>query len=379
LQDNLSSAINIVIAGDDTSYSRKTYSLFNGEQDSVITSRVFWGAFDIGTAEAFIQRDTLYKGFSLAYAIDSNKWAALYLQNNQRPVAVSGKTAIKGDAFLPPAGINQAYVDNVAYTGDKRLVTGHIKNSAANLPALDSIRLAKFKALMKQDHGDISIPPKSDSLQNSFLSPVIMVNFKKQEETLSNVKLNGNIILFSDTTLTIDSTAILNNVMVFAKSITVKSGFRGKCQLFATDTIGIGPRCRFDYPSCLGVIRYKPGTIITTIPRINLQNNSIFNGLIFSYQEDRKTAVVPLINIGTDVIVKGLIYSQGFLQFNKGAEVDGLVMTSGFLYQTTYTRYENYIVNTTLDEQALSPYYLNSSLVPVITQQKKILQWLERN
>jgi hypothetical protein len=378
LQNNLNSTINIIVGGSDTSHSEKTISLFNGDNDSVNIKKMCWGVFDIGVARSFIQKDTLYKAFAMAYTVDSTKWACLYLADNQRPLALSGKTSIIGNVFVSPAGVTQSYVNNSAYSGDKRLVIGTIGRSNATLPPLDSIRLQQLKEFMSTNTGNDSLRLNTDSIQNSFLSPTKFIKLGIKETTLANLKLSGNIVLFSDTDITMDSTVLLNNVMIFAKSITVKSGSQGNCQLFATDSILIGQRCRFDYPSCAGILRFKSGSIIKTQAKINIQNQTVFSGLIFTY-EKKTSAIAPLINIGSKTKVQGQIYSQGFLQFNDGAEVDGSVMTNGLLYQTSFTRYENYLVNVVFNEKALSPYYLTSGLIPVATQRRKVLQWLEAN
>jgi len=379
LQNNLSSAINILMASEDTTYLKKTtFSLFNTDADSVAVQKLFWGVYDIGVARAFIQKDTLYKTFSLANSLDSTKWAALYLADDQRPLGLSGKTTIKGNAFIPPAGVNQAYVNNEAYSGDKRLIIGTKHDSQKYLPALDADRLERFKTLLKEKRTvDISLL-KGGSVNNPFLSPTQIVSFGNHVTTLKNISLSGNIILFSDTALVIDSTAVLNHIIVFAKSITVHSGFHGNCQLFVTDTMGIGRNCRFSYPSCLGLLRFDAPGIVNTMAQISLQNKCAFSGLIFTYEKE-KSIIPPIIHIGSKVKVKGQIYSQGFLEFDDYAEVDGSVTTAKFLYQSSFTRYENYINNTVIDDTALSPYYLSSDLIPVTTAKKKIVQWLEAN
>jgi len=379
LQNNVSSAVNILLAGTDTSYAApKIFSLFNLDADSVSTQRIFWGTIDIGVAEAMIRQDTLYKAFSIANTIDSGKWAAIYLDDNSRPLSLSGNTSISGDAYLSPAGVAQAYVNNHAYTGDKRLIIGMKHNSEKTLPPLSAGRLQRLQQLIQQNRKDEPGLPNSDSVIHSFLLPTKIINLGKTVSTLKHIKLAGNIILFSDTALTLDSTAQLNNVIIIAKSITVNSGFHGACQLFAHDTIGVQQRCQFDYPSTLAIVRFDPASILKRGAKISLYNNVIFNGCIFIYEQQSGT-LPPLIHIGQKTTVKGLVYSQGYVEFQDEAEIDGSVFTDRFLYQTSFTRYENYVVNTTINEKSLSPYYLTSTLFPVVTKKKKILQWLEAN
>jgi hypothetical protein len=379
LQNNLNSGINIVLAGEDTSYAKEnSFGLFNDGEDSVTINRIFWGAYDIGVVKAYIQSDTLFKAFTLGNTIDSTKWAALYLNDNGRPIAVSGKTMVRGNAYLPRSGVKQDYVDNSGYTGDPRLIIGNIRTSAKILPLLLIKRLAKFQEFTSQTYKVDTVLLKSDSVQNSFLLPTRIADFGNTVTTIKNIRLTGNIIIISDTTLIIDSTAVLNNVLIFARSISVKSGFHGTCQLFATDTIGIAQNCRFDYPSCLGILRFNRASLVSTEEKISFGPKCNFSGLVFNY-EKAINPLQPLIHIGSKAKIKGQVYSQGIVELENFSEIDGSVFTAQFLYQTSFTRYENYLTNITIDAKQLSPYYLSSDLIPVATPKLKILQWLEGN
>jgi hypothetical protein len=377
LQDNISSGVSILLASADTAYnSGKTFSLFNGDADSVSLKKISWGIYDVCISKAFIQKDTLFKSFSIANSIDSSKWAALYLIDEDRPLSLSGKTMIKGDAYIPKAGVTTAYVDNKAYQGDKRLIIGTKHTSEKKLPELGKQRLARFEQFYNQIHNGDSTLIEKDSVQQSFLLPTRYVNLKKQLTTISNIKLTGNIVLLSDTTITIDSTAVLSNILVFAKSIVVKSGFHGTCQLYATDSINVENNCRFGYPSCLGVLRFAAPGKTASQEKISLGDKSIFSGTIFTYEKNAAT-LKPLISAGKNVKVKGQVYSQGIFKLKDNVEVEGSLFTSQFLYQNSFTLFQNYLFNITLNSKLLSPYYLTGDLIPVANKKKKVLQWLE--
>jgi hypothetical protein len=378
LQNNLQSGINILLVNRDSAYNQeKTFSLFGSDADSVSLRRIPWGVYDVGTIKAFGQKDTLYKTFSMASVIDSSKWAALYLMDEDRPFSLSGKTAIRGDAWIPRSGVQKAYIDNKAYEGDERLIIGKKHVSEKKLPRLEAKRLSWLELYLQQGIPADSTFLNRDSVQQSFLLPTRLVGLGNEARTIDHIKMAGNIVLFSDTTITIDSTAKLHNIMVFAPSIIVKSGFHGNCQLFAADSIRVDSNCRFDYPSCLGILRFKaPG--IASQARISLGKNSVFNGLVFTYEKnDNPTR--PLIVIGKNCKLRGQVYSQGILALEDWSEIDGSAFTSRFLYKDSFTLYENYLINATIDSKALSPYYLTSDLLPVAKNRKKILQWLEGN
>lgn len=375
LENNLASGINIVLESNDTTFQiSKSMSLFGHNNDSVSLRQVMWGVYDIGTVRSFIGKDTLSRCFMIGHEIDSAKWGALYLSDNDRPLSVSGKTSITGDAFLPKAGIQAAYVNGIAYTGSKNLLTGKKKASEKVLPLPDTARPMQLSKLfsLKGDHLN-----QRDSVQNSFFDPVNIYNLDKNAEVVSNVRLKGNIVLTSDTTLTLDSSAKLDGILVYAPAIVVKSGFRGNCQLFAKDSISVGKNCHFTYPSCLGIIRTRRTPIEQTPAQINLGPDCSVEGLIFTYEAQIKEPKAVMM-LGKQDTIRGMIYAPGHLQLSDSTWVEGSVFTSGFLYKSPTTLFENYLINVSLDGQALSRYFLGGEAAPATTQKKKVLKWLEK-
>jgi hypothetical protein len=308
--------------------------------------------------------------------IDSAKWAALYLPDEDRPVSVSGKTTIKGNVFLPKSGVRQAYVDGKAYEGDKRLIVGKTFASQKSLPPLNSERITKLEKYFDMADPTGANIISGDSLSRSFLEPLKIVSMGKKTISLDRIKLNGHIIIVSDTTVTIESSAQLGQVMIFAPYIKVKRGFEGTCQLFATDSISVEPDCSFNYPSALGIVRFKPKP--APVPAIiSIGANVSFSGCVFAYEKSAERSKQPLINLGKKTNITGQIYTPGLLGLNDGVVINGSVFTSRFLYKSGFTVFENYIINTTINAETLSPYYLSSDIMPVVTKKKKILQWLK--
>jgi len=374
LKNNLESGINILLESKNDLLSEKKTSLFGAENDTVLLKRQPWGIYTVGTAKAFIQQDTIAKAFSMGSQIDSAQWSALYIIDEDRNISVSGKTSIKGTVYIPKAGIKEAYVNNQAYQGDKRLVIGDKKTSKRTLPVLDNKLLLQLEQSFKEtdSHNDSSLI-RRDSVKQSFLNPTLTFNFGKKEYTINN-HLEGNIILRSDTLLTIEATAKLNNILIFAKAIKVKSGFKGNCQLFATDSIQVEQDCNFTYPSVIAVLNFEDKA--QGQRKLTLGDYSGFHGTIATY-EKAKNELVPVMDLGKATNITGQLYSQGLLNYKDGTVINGSVYTSRFLYQTAYTRYENYLINIKLNGPALSPYYLPSELIPVASKTQKVLQWLQ--
>ncbi|WCT13656.1 hypothetical protein [Mucilaginibacter jinjuensis] len=374
LYSNVCSGTNILLAEDEHSYSSRKVSLFGGDQDSVILKRINWGLYDVAVAQAFIHNDTLTKIFSTGYLADSAKWAALYLIDEDRPISVSGKTLIKGEVFIPKAGIKEAYVDNMAYQGDKKLVDGLKKTSDKKLPVLTESSYANLKKLLSVQADADSSLAIADSMFRSFDAPLKLIGLGKQAIHLRK-KMDGYILIRSDTTITIDNTSILDHVIIFARSVNVESGFKGNCQLFASDSIHIQSNCHFNYPSVIGLLSQnqsknkEPGKII-------IDSATTIDGTVFSY-DPNASAIRPVIILGSQTTVNGQIYSQGILSYKKNVAVNGSVMTNRFIYQSGYTMYENYLINFRVNSVPLSKYYLTSELLPFASTKRRVLEWLK--
>jgi hypothetical protein len=169
----------------------------------------------------------------------------------------------------------------------------------------------------------------------------------------------------------------LDNVLIFAKAIIVQEGFRGTCQLFASDSIAVGRNCHFSYPSCLGIIRSKT-TKFSAQARISVGEGTTITGTIFTW-EKTPNQLKPLIQLNKRDTINGQVYSQDAVAFKDGCIIHGSVFSTRFLYQNSFTLYENYLINLQLNSNKLSPYYLSSSMLPVASKKEGILQWLEGN
>ena len=377
LQNNLESGISLVLASDSlTIYNERVIDLYNNSDDSVSLKVVPWGLFDVGTVKAFKQRDTLSQSFLIACTLDSLNWSALYLADQQSPLYVSGKTRIKGNAYLPKAGVLEVYVEGKKYEGDKRIVIGARRPSKSKLPSLRSARLAYLEQSLAKMSSTDSMPGRSDLVENYFGKPSKIYHFRNRTVKLSNIRLEGNLILYSNGHISIDSTAFLNNILVFARSIRVGSGFSGRCQLFARDSIVTGKNCSFTYPSCLAVLNFN--TTDNSQSRIYLDTASVFNGILLAY-EKKKSDGQTLIDIGKDVLIKGQMYSGGMIRFNEHAEIAGNITANKLLHEVNATMFDNYLIDTRIDIERLSSHFLTSTLFKDLSKRRKVMQWLNGN
>ena len=374
LENNLQSTINIILVNQDTAFVRaQTFDLYGRGTDSASIKQMSWGVYMVATAKSFIQSDTLATTFLIGRGIDSSKWAVLYLKNENRPFSLSGDAMIRGKAYIPNQELNAISINNEVYKGDKRLVIGSRVKSERSLPLPDTLMLKRISRYLDTTAFPLRFP---NSINHSFLKPTNVFDLKKNVTKLSKLSLRGNVILRSDTVLVIDSTARLDHAIIFANSIVVERGFKGNCQLFARDSIAIGERCDFRYPSALGVLRINSSNT-NRGARIRLGEHSTLNGIIFIY-ENKQTEFPAQVALSKRDTINGMIYAPEILQVSDGDVLNGCMFTGRFMYSSLGMFYDNYLINTRLDQKGLSPYYLTSGLFPWASKKRKVLQWLER-
>ena len=367
LMTNLESGTAILLSEGFKKYDEEqVLDLYGDQKDSLVLSKVRWGVFDLQLLKAFELKDTLKRSF-LSGSLFTDQ-SAIYLADEDRPLSVSGSTQIVGNGELPKAGLKQAYVDGRPYEG-KELIKGIIKESSRELPQLNAELLDKITTYLKSPEG-LRFEAK-DSIINSFFNKPLVYKLRSDQQYIDNIKIRGKIILLSDTTINISSTADLEDVQIYARAIVIESGFKGSCQLFARDSIVIGKECNFLYPSFAGVFKPDSSKIQG---RISLDSASHFSGILLGY-EAKRSDLQTLISLGKNTLVSGEVYA-GYIKMERTVNVQGKVYANRFVMQTPQTLYENYLIDITLNRKLLSKYYLSSPIFKRDKRDQKILKWL---
>ncbi|AOM76529.1 hypothetical protein [Pedobacter steynii] len=341
--------------------------LYGNQKDSLIFRKEIWGVYELGTVKAFELKDTVQRTFFIGDAFSDPN--AIYLADEDRPLSISGKTALTGDAKLPKSGLQRAYVDGQPYEG-KELITGKITKSDRDLPSLNLKFLEEINKRLKKAEG----PPRpaADSLFNTFFNTVQLYKLRPDQRTIKDVKLRGKIILVSDTIINIAASAVLEDVQIYAPAIVVDSGFTGSCQLFARDSIIIGKDCKFNYPSFAGVFKPEDGKVQA---KINIGEGGTFAGILLSY-EKKQSDLQTLISLRKNSEVRGEVFATGYIKLEREVTVYGKIYAKRFMMQTPNTLYENYLIDFTLNRKLLSKYYLSSPIFKTAVPDQKILKWL---
>lgn len=365
LNNNLAASIQYALATDENR-TLVTIDLYGNKADSVIIERKQWGLYDFAVIKTFILQDTLKKSILIGVIPDST---VLYLSDEDRPLAVSGATKIIGNAQLPKAGIKKSYAEGKPYANDKMIYEGSTSLSSNSLRPLNQFFLNSIidKLVFNGNH----LPPlKMSKVKVSFLDSTQSFSLLPKAN-LSNVSLDGNIILFADSSITIGASAMLKDVQVYAPFIKVEDGFVGNCQLFATDSIQIGNNVKLNYPTVAAVIRTEKSA---PLPMISVGSDVIFSGILFSY-EKKRTPLQSIVSLGKKTTVKGEVFCAGVLKLQKGATVAGKVSCNGFLMETSTNIYENLLIDVNFNNKARSKYYLSAKLFDS-KNDNKVLKWL---
>lgn len=372
LEANLASGMTVVLEESFKPDTLLQTSLYGAEADSVLLDKRAWGVFELGLVKAWEVTDTLQKAFLIG-AVMKDTLKVLELSDEDRPLSISGKSLIKGTAFLPKSGIKAAYVENATYT-DKTLVYGSIKDSGRELPEPDAAILKQARSLIEEMTGDDKVTGSldKDSTQHSFFKPVRKIHLGVENADLSGFTVKGNVMISCDTTLILDAASKLDKVILIAPHVRIAEGFKGNIQVIATDSITIGNKVQLDYPSALLVLKNDTAKFQV---RIDIGKDCSIAGQVLAYEKTR-SLLMPMVVIGEGTQIKGEVYVKGYLNLGKKSGVQGSVSLIRFMARTASSLYENYLIDVQLNRPALSRYYLSSKLLNKETLQNKVLCWL---
>jgi hypothetical protein len=376
LDANSSSGINLLLSSlDMVGYGEEnTLDLFGEERDSVYLKRISWGIFDIGIAKAFSNQQSNTKIAQYGYKPTKYAKSAIYLTDQNRPLSLAGNTLIKGDCYLPLAGIRKGYIEGQSYSRDE-LVFGEKLPSGSTLPAMNPQIIDRLKAYLSRgkkilpQEGDVNVDLDLDTLNRSFLENSLMIT-SNGGITLENKIYSGQVIIHSSKSVTIKASAVLDNILIFAPYIFFEDEFKGKVQAYASDSLIVGKKCSFNYPSVLGLLKLdQPGKQ----PFIHIGEETLFKGIVFTYSE-LDDLEQTLVKLEKETELEGQVIVNGFVEIY--GQVFGNVSCNRFRLKTLISSFDNHLFNTTIDYTKLSPHFVGSELW-MAEKERKVVAWLE--
>lgn len=302
-----------------------------------------WGAFRIVVSKTFHNKKSISKS-----AIIGNRslytYSTIYLPNQKQTLKVCGETRIHGNISMSEQGLERGYIAGKNYTGDK-LIYGELKTSEKYLPELAS----DFKNLGLQNF--ISSTEKIDfSTQDStfsFANPTTLIS-EIGAISISS-QLEGNIIIHSFESITVNREAKIDHVILIAPKITFKEGFKGSVQAIAHENVWLEKNVQLDYPSTITLNEQTKNE--QKVPRgVFMEEKSrIIGGVLLTSQEpDFRN---PLILSMKNSTIGGLIYNVGETEVS--GKIHGYVYTNSFTLSAGGGVYKNYLLDAEIKSDAL--------------------------
>lgn len=259
--------------------------------------------------------------------------AALWLCDRNRALSLSGRTEISGKIFIPLNGINYTEIDGEYYQGDE-IPYAQLGVADAELPPIDSSNLIFLANLKESRAMAIDLPAITDTY-HGFQMPT---SFYELTENKDNIFLRGNVILFAEE-LKISVSSKINEVIIFARKVTIEEGFTGSMQIFCSDTVLINEHVTLQYPSGIFV------DAEIDRPYVSLSDHSEINGYVIIKGKIRDEELLfPAYRQSEKSLLRGLLYVDGTT--NIRGELSGAVYLKDCFFTSNQNVYAGALYNT---------------------------------
>lgn len=290
------------------------------------------GIFDFIRRSCTDSIDTISKAGFIGSLLDPDRIPVFLLKKSDVPLVISGGSQIVGDCFLPGATYSTTnQFDNKP--SRKNGVNGIVKESKGQSSFVEV--------------NDPEIPSQTTitnltktEYYNSFYQEALVLNSKKLPLDL---RLNGHIIIVSDTSLILDSTMKVKDVVFYSPTVIVKSGFKGSLQIIATDEVRIEQGVTLEYPSSI-LLNAKSSAYAS----IQIDSGSHINGIVCLMPEDTSQSNKYSIRLQSGASITGALVCEANA-FIEGT-ITGMIQSSYVGYATSGGRYLNYLVGAELKE-----------------------------
>ena len=335
--------------------------VYNEGRDSVQLVKNSWGIFDWLSVNAFSGNFSCSKNVLVGYSSHYLNPMGLYISNSHsNPLTMIGNSQIVGDAWLPTRGVKTGFLNRQGFIGDI-LIDGEILKSEITIPEIRQEIFAKLKKTASLEGG--KRVTNNEPIVNSFLNPPLIIN--SEESIFLDKTLKGHVVVFSSSEIIIQSSAILDDVILVAPVIKFETGFRGCLQAIAGEKIIMEPGVRLNYPSAL----------------ITSQNNSLIEinsaclveGLVMSIVDDQSLIgdSEGIIYLAEGSIVDGQVISNSRVQHY--GLINGQLICKSLVVLTNSGEYINYLSGGSVNRKMLSNLYLFNGIFECEMVNPKVL------
>ena len=337
-----------------------------------------WGVFGLLQVNTSFRRERYTKIVLTGGMLE--KETALFLQDKDHPLILVGNSKIIGDAYLPRRGFREGSIAGESHYGNVTL-SGRSEVSTAMLPkfGFDIFNeVMNLKALANKNSSQIKESDTIRHLFNSFKNPAMVI--ESDLAGLKNKSFSGNILIFNNQEIEIDSTVQLNDVILVAPKITLKEGVKGSFQAIATTTINVENNCHLDYPSALLLLKNTdtfydiPSDRNPQNSNITIENHSTVNGFVGAFENSysNKESHHSLIKLSRLATVNGQVYCEKDLELL--GSVSGNVTTGSFISKVQGNLYLNHLYHGAINAELLTTEFVG----PLMENSKKkgLVKWL---
>lgn len=347
----------------------------NGENFKFLkVTRNYWGVFEKIASEAKIKNYKLGRLALIGASQPKLNRIALYLEDNNKPLVVVGDTKIQGVVYLPERGVRTGNISGHSYYGEQ-LIYGSTQKSGLLPKVYPELRehLKNISIDEQTNYIDIS---KVQEIKNSFFEPVQIV-FDTNEIRLEAVSLVGHIIVQSKTSIIVDASANLTDIVLIAPKVEIKDHVVGTFQVIAAEAISVGNNCKLNYPSALVV--YSEDAFVPTDSdtsesinnAITINSGTTVNGVVFWSVVESTNNYEPQILINENVLITGEVFCNGNTELR--GMVRGSLYTSHLVAKQSGSIYQNHIYNGRITVNELPREYVGLLFE---STKKGIMKWL---
>ncbi len=319
-------------------------------QDGILSygQKKNWGFYEILICKTIFKKDTISKIALIGEKNSNQNNLALYVTNYDNLLKLSGNSEVFGQLKVPNGHTEQAYING--QVGNSIKIIGVQSRSDDKLPKIDkniSITTSNYSPILLNH-------TKNESIINNGFDKETKIIDLTGITRLRDVALRGNIIITSNSTLEIDSSAKLNDILILAPKVIVTSGFKGNIQIVAKELVDIEQDVSLLYPSSI----YIKNDIDSV--HVAIKNNSKIIGGIVIDGDTYKGSLKRELVIDEKATVIGNVYCYGKTQLL--GKIIGNIYTDRFFLKTESLDYENVILNGSINKDSLPKNFIGLPL-----------------
>lgn len=348
VRDNAHSGIELGKAIQSDEDHDQWYDLFDEGRDSVKLKRRLWGCYRVISSLAKTRGEIYAKTLVMGYEVPDFNTTALWLTDRNRPLQLTGDALLKGHCALPQKGVDRAYIEGTNFKRE-RLVYGSTSNSQERMPepekAMQPYWMEYLKGSFQPTDSVIDFSQLPPILNHSFFKKTIVAR-SNEPINLDQYKLKGNIIIYSNFSISASSGSQLENIMLVAPKLTLGLATEGIVHALASDSVIVGEEVTLRYPS--SILLMARGT---RLPHCRISKKARVNGVIACFADGIARSNKLMLEIAEEAVIRGLVYCED--NFEHAGLVEGTVIANRFLLATPSGIYENHILNGQINRSAL--------------------------